>query len=487
MPCDRIAAQGKRQMNQAVAQRAETKYDWLRTLMVASALSFVSACGDGGGAPTNSPPAFSSPSTVTFEENGTGAVYRPAANDPEGQTIQFAIAGGADASKFALTNGELHFISTPDFDAPGDADGDNVYEVGISASDGTATSFLALKVTVTNSKEGIAVRRVATGFTDPVAISPFSESIALIAEAGGAVYEINPQTGSKTLLTTIPGLAPKGLMAMTASNNYHNDGSFFVLYLNQNGWVLLEKYVRGLSSTWQSSNFGPVLGFPSATNPGGWLQQLGSTLLIGIGDPSSQAQDESFFGKLIKATANPDPYAGAAPAFFLFSRQAKGLHQPVGAIPTATGWLVLDRGGTIADEINLLDADKAPVNFGWPAKEGTAVIAGASVPPGSLDPALEIPRKTTGATGSGIVGVGASGAGSALDGKYVFAERGGAIYTVDVPALLKGEARTIASLQRRDDDFTPDVGKIEHPVALTNGQGNFIYILDEDGEVFRVN
>ena len=48
-------------------------------------------------------------------------------------------AGGADAAKFTIdaATGALIFVAAPDFEAPTDAGGDNVYDVVVSATDGT--------------------------------------------------------------------------------------------------------------------------------------------------------------------------------------------------------------------------------------------------------------------------------------------------------------------------------------------------------------
>ena len=210
-------------------------------------------------------------------------------------------------------------------------------------------------------------------------------------------------------------------------------------------------------------------------------------MILAIGNPSSGPVNEGYYGKLIEISPNPDPYAGASPSFFIVRTLARGLHEPVNAARDGAGYLVADRGTTIADEISFVDFAAVPVELAWPAKEGSKIATGGPVPNGVVDPLFEYAPKTEGAVGRGIVGGAVSVGTSILDGQYVFADRGGAIFTIDVSSLLKGEARTLASAARRDADFVPDVGKIDHPLALTRGQTFSIYILDEDGEVFLVN
>jgi hypothetical protein len=70
------------------------------------------------------------------------------------QVVSFSIVGGEDQSKFSVTaGGVLSFNSPPDFEAPSDANGDNIYIVVLQASDGIFTDLHALLVTVTNVNE----------------------------------------------------------------------------------------------------------------------------------------------------------------------------------------------------------------------------------------------------------------------------------------------------------------------------------------------
>ena len=72
-------------------------------------------------------------------------------------TVSYALAGGADAARFVIdtATGVLAFIAAPDADAPGDLDGDNVYEVVVSAGHGALSDSQAIAVTVANLIDGI--------------------------------------------------------------------------------------------------------------------------------------------------------------------------------------------------------------------------------------------------------------------------------------------------------------------------------------------
>ena len=84
----------------------------------------------------NEPPALSGPSAVEFRERSGDSVGAYAALDPDGDELSWSL-GGADAASFKISaEGVLRFLSPPDFDAAGDADGDNAYEVQVRVTDG---------------------------------------------------------------------------------------------------------------------------------------------------------------------------------------------------------------------------------------------------------------------------------------------------------------------------------------------------------------
>ena len=126
---------------------------------------FFSACGGGGDTPDpepqlletytlNDPPKISDPGPLSLLE-GTTLVHNFSTLDPQNQTVTLTISEGQDASVFELSaDGALSFNSTPDYEAPGDTDGDNVYNLTIQASDGTESSSLSVQVTVTDAIEG---------------------------------------------------------------------------------------------------------------------------------------------------------------------------------------------------------------------------------------------------------------------------------------------------------------------------------------------
>ena len=87
----------------------------------------------------NEPPAITGmvPDSI-MEETQTLSVEMFMAEDPDTDNTNMTITwslGGPDAGDFTIVNGDLTFRASPNYEMPADADGDNVYEVVVAASD----------------------------------------------------------------------------------------------------------------------------------------------------------------------------------------------------------------------------------------------------------------------------------------------------------------------------------------------------------------
>ena len=101
------------------------------------------------------PEITSGPPAPSFAENGAGVVATYAATDPEGNPITWTL-GGADADTMEIdASGRLRFRAPPpDFESPGDANDDTVFEVTVTAGDGSLSSPpFPVRVSVTNVDE----------------------------------------------------------------------------------------------------------------------------------------------------------------------------------------------------------------------------------------------------------------------------------------------------------------------------------------------
>ncbi len=82
--------------------------------------------------------------------------------DLPGQTLTYSIAGGSDGARFAIdATGKLTFIVAPDYEAPSDSNGDNVYFVTVQVSDGTLIDTQTITVTVLDVSSSVVVTTTA--------------------------------------------------------------------------------------------------------------------------------------------------------------------------------------------------------------------------------------------------------------------------------------------------------------------------------------
>ena len=147
-------------------------------------------------------PEITGDSAVSYAENGMDAVGTYMATDPEGMDVTLSLSG-ADMGAFDLSDaGALTFKTSPDYEAPADADTDNVYMVTVMASDGTNTADMAIMVTVTDVDENTApmfdgetaTREVpensaaGTAVGDPVAATDAGDTLTYMLSGDDAMY-----------------------------------------------------------------------------------------------------------------------------------------------------------------------------------------------------------------------------------------------------------------------------------------------------------
>ncbi len=191
--------------------------------------------GGGGGGYGNNPPIITnSTSSYSAVENQTGA-FLVTATDSDGDALTYSITSGADSSLFSInTTGSVSFDTAPDFEVPGDSNADNVYELEVSVSDGTASDSQVFTVTVTNDTsddpvtsnyDGVLIR---DGYIQsatvciPVTNSDGDETCA------GATYSTSTNSDGTFSLEVDDGVSGK-IRAEDGFNPVTNDADAFVM------------------------------------------------------------------------------------------------------------------------------------------------------------------------------------------------------------------------------------------------------------------
>ena len=496
------------------------------------ALLLLAACGGGGGAPQpapppggNAPPGFTSAASVNVAENSAGAVYTATAVDPDGNPLTFSLAGGADQARFAITAaGALSFTAPPDFEFPSDADGNNAYQVTIQVSDGTTSATLAVTVNVTNvGPDGFRVRRVATGFNQPLWLAPVPDGSGrvFVVERIGRIRILNPNSGTIAATpfldiqsqTTTDG--ERGLLGFATAPNFAASGDFYVFLTNLAGNIEVRRYrtLAGNRDVGDPATGDVILSIPHpgfSNHNGGWLDFGPDGLLYlatgdggGGGDPNGNGQNRNtLLGKILRLdvaqdafpgdplrdyaipAGNPFAAGGGAPEIWTY-----GLRNPFRASfdPLTQNLWIGDVGQGAREEIDLMTPTSGGANFGWNILEGTAVFAGGAQQ-GLTPPVAEYlhgagPREGRSVTG----GVVYRGPVEALRGQYIFADFiTNNLWSFPIARISLGATLPSSQFILRNADFAPDAGAINTVAAFGVDQTGNVYIVDLGGEIFRI-
>ena len=147
----------------------------------------------------NNPPEFVSAGFVEVAENPEVAVYIAEAQDPDGDTVTYEITGGADQHLFSIDpeTGEVYFNDVLDFENPQDAEGDNFYEIEITASDGyseTDPHSVVIQVTDLDDTAPVLEGDVDFSVEENTAEVPYAV-VAYDPEGGDITYDLGGPDG----------------------------------------------------------------------------------------------------------------------------------------------------------------------------------------------------------------------------------------------------------------------------------------------------
>jgi glucose/arabinose dehydrogenase len=494
-------------------------------------VALLAGCSGGGGGgntpppPGNQPPAITSPAAANAPENSTGTIYQATATDPDGNPVTFSLSGGADRTFFTITaGGALSFAQNPDFEFPGDAGQNNVYEVQLAASDGFVSATLNLAVTVTNAgPDNFRVARVATGFNQPVYLTAFPDGSGrvFVVERNGRIRILNPANGSiaATPFLDLTGQiavdGERGLLGFAPAPNFTTSRTFYVFLTAPGGQIQIRRYqtLAGNLNQADPATGDTILAIdhPLSNHNGGWLEFGPDGLLYaavgdggGGGDTDNNAQNTNvLLGKLLRIDPGADDFpldtlrdyripAGNPFASGAAGRPeiwAYGLRNPFrnGFDALTQNLWIGDVGQNAREEIDLMRPTDGGANFGWRVLEGTAVFNGTPTP-SMVAPVAEYlhgngPFQGNSVTGGYVY----RGPVEALRGQYFFADFSiGNIWSIPIARVSLGSTIPSSQFIQRNAAFAPNAGTITNVASFGLDQAGNLYIVDFDGEIFRV-
>lgn len=496
-----------------------------------ASLLLITGCGGGGNGSRpprpqpNRAPVFTSPATVTAAENLAGTIYTAAATDADGNALTFSVAGGADQGAFRITaSGALSFATPPDFEAPADADRNNVYLVQIGVSDGTTSATLDLAVTVTNAgTDSFRVTRVGTGFSQPLYLAPVPDGTGrvFVVEKAGRIRILNPATGAVAatpffdVVGQISTAGEGGLLGLATAPDFNTSGTFYVYLTNSADDIEVRRYrtLGGDRDRADPASGDVILTIPhpgQSNHNGGWLDFGPDGFLYmapgdggGGGDPNNNAQNTNvLLGKLLRIDVSRDDFPAdllrdygipAGNPFMAGGGRAEiwaiGLRNPFRAgFDRITGNLYIgDVGQNAVEEIDLMRPGDGGANFGWSFREGTREFK-AGGPASLVPPVAEYlagsgPREGQSVTGGYVY----RGPIEALRGQYFFGDFvTGNLWSLPVSQLVVGSTVPSSQFILRRTDLTPTQGTINNLASFGQDEAGNLYIVDFDGEIFRL-
>ncbi len=164
---------------------------------------------------------------VNVSENTTAVTTIASTDVDAGATRTFSISGGADAALFSIdaTTGALNFVTAPNFEAPNDAGGNNVYDVVVRVSDGTLTDTQALAATVINQNEAPVITSNGGGAVAAVTVSENATAVTRVTSSdgdAGATRTFSISGGADAALFRIN--ATTGVLSFVAAPNFEAPG-----------------------------------------------------------------------------------------------------------------------------------------------------------------------------------------------------------------------------------------------------------------------
>lgn len=506
----------------------------MRCFVLGVSLSLLVACSGGGGGSSspnpsgNSAPVFTSAATATVSENESGTIYTATATDADGNALTFSLTSSPDQNQFSITSGgALSFVSPPDFELPTDANTDNIYNVTIQVSDRTTTRNLTLDITITDLTEEVQVRRVGTGFSQPLFALGTRDGTGriFVLEKGGRVRILDPATGVidptnfLDLSGTISTDSERGLLGMALAPDYETSGIFYVSVTNVSGDTEIRRYERSGVDPDQAdpSTLDVILTIdqPASNHNGGWIDfGLDGFLYISSGDgggsndPFENGQDPSTtLGAMLRIDVSSDdfrsddlrdyaipddnPFAsgGGAPEIWAY-----GLRNPFRAsFDTATGHLFIgDVGQGAIEEIDIILSGEAGLNFGWDDVEGTRNNEGTASATFTL-PVTEYGHGGGDFQGNSVTGGYVyRGPVEAYQGRYIFADFiSDNIWAMPAATLVDNRTMGLTSPSTEftllNTEFTPDQGSLGSIASFGTDDAENLYIISIAGSVFRMD
>jgi len=341
---------------------------------------------------------------------------------------------------------------------------------------------------------------VVTGLTSPLYLTtPAGDSRLFVVEQAGRIRVVK----NGQLLTTpyldirskLTSGGERGLLGLAFHPNFATNGFFYVNYTDLNGNTEIERYhATPAADVADANSASHVLGFtqPFANHNGGMLAFGPDNMLwIGTGDGGSGGDPQgngqkltTLLGKILRIDVDGgSPYA--IPSSNPFVGQAGnrgeiwayGLRNPWRfSFDRTAGMLYIgDVGQGAWEEVDVVPATLAGVNYGWVIMEGKHCYNAATCNQNGLDlPVLEYGHSE----GCSITG------GYVYRGNAIPAIRGHYFYSDYCTSFLKSFRLANGAAT---EAHTWTIGSIGGVLSFGEDSAGELYVLSDDGTVYRIS
>lgn len=374
----------------------------------------------------------------------------------------------------------------------------------------------------------LSTQRVASGLDQPLYVTaPTGDPnrLFIVEQKSGAIKILDLQSGSVLAqpFLTIPSSEllkngfEQGMLGLAFHPNYATNGKFYVSYTAPFGGRAGQTKVVEYQVSANNPNLADpnpartilTINQPQENHNGGWLafgkdgylywssgDGGGSGYRPGIPTSSDNSQDitNNLLGKILRLDVNGDAFENdptrnyAIPSNNPFVGKegddeiwAYGLRNPWRpSFDRLTGDLyIADVGQGEREEINFQSASsQGGQNYGWNLLEGTLPHKPGVIPPNVVAPIYEYDHTIGRSVTGGYV---YRGSASELNGTYFFGD-----FSTSKIWSFRYNGSTVTEFSDRTEQLKPNLGAIDNIASFGEDASGNLYIVDLDGEIFRL-
>jgi glucose/arabinose dehydrogenase len=346
----------------------------------------------------------------------------------------------------------------------------------------------------------VVVREIVSGLSDPLYLTaPAGDARLFIVEKIGRIRIVKDgQLLATPFLDIRPNLTSggeRGLLSMAFHPQYAQNGFFYINYTDANGDTRIDRYrVSADADRADPASMKQILFIdqPYSNHNGGHVV-FGPDGMLYIptgdggagGDPQGNGQNlQSLLGKILRIDVDHgDPYAIPADNPLVNAPGAQrrevwawGMRNPwrIAFDPSASLLYVADVGQNQWEEIDVVPASAAGLNYGWNIMEGTHCYNATSCDMANLvQPVLEYSHGDGCSVTGGFVYRGA--AIPALSGHYFYAD------------YCEGWVRSFRYANGAvTDKRTYDFAGLGNVLSFGRDAAGEMYVLSANGKVFKI-